>query len=86
MGGVISEAKYGKPAGRINIITAPVVEEKPEPAVVTYTVVKGDCLWIIAEKYLGDGRRYIEIYELNKDIIKNPNLIYISQVLKIPAK
>lgn len=86
MGGVISEAKYGKPAGRINIITAPVVEEKPEPAVVTYTVVKGDCLWIIAEKYLGDGRRYIEIYELNKDIIKDPNLIYISQVLKIPAK
>lgn len=86
MGGVISEAKYGKPAGRINTITAPVVEEKPEPAVATYTVVKGDCLWIIAEKYLGDGRRYIEIYELNKDIIKNPNLIYISQVLNIPAK
>jgi 2',3'-cyclic-nucleotide 2'-phosphodiesterase (5'-nucleotidase family) len=92
LGGVISEAKYGKPAGRINIITAPVIEEepitedKPKYTGTTYTVVKGDCLWVIAERLLGDGRRYIEIYELNKDIIKNPNLIYISQVLKMPAK
>lgn len=84
LGGVISEEKYGVPAGRINVIV-PIVEEQ-EKTWETYTVVKGDCLWIIAKKYLGDGRRYIEIYELNKDIIKNPNLIYISQVLKIPVK
>ncbi len=82
--GVISKEKYGEPAGRINIIV-PVIEESEENWV-TYTVVKGDCLWMIAKKYLGDGRRYVEIYELNKDIIKNPNLIYISQVLKIPVK
>ncbi|CRZ33979.1 2',3'-cyclic-nucleotide 2'-phosphodiesterase (5'-nucleotidase family) [Herbinix hemicellulosilytica] len=50
-----------------------------------YTVVKGDCLWKIARKHLGSGARYTEIYELNKDIIKSPDRIYIGQVIKIPA-
>lgn len=50
----------------------------------TYTVVKGDCLWNIAKKYLGNGARYTEIYNLNKDKIKNPNLIYVGQVLTLP--
>jgi len=51
----------------------------------THTVVKGDTLWDIARKYLGEGKRYPEIYELNKDIVKNPNLIYPGQVLKLPG-
>lgn len=51
----------------------------------TYTVVSGDCLWNIAAKHLGSGARYTEISELNKDIIKSPNLIYPGQVLKLPA-
>lgn len=54
------------------------------PQVKTYTVVSGDCLWNIAKKLLGDGARYPEIYELNKDKIKNPNLIYPGQVLTLP--
>lgn len=51
----------------------------------TYTVVKGDCLWNIAAKHLGSGGRYTEIANLNKDIIKNPSLIYPGQVLKLPS-
>jgi len=51
----------------------------------TYTVVKGDCLWNIAAKQLGSGSRYTEIASLNSDIIKNPNLIYPGQVLKLPT-
>ncbi|MDR0670911.1 MAG: LysM peptidoglycan-binding domain-containing protein [Oscillospiraceae bacterium] len=54
------------------------------PKVKTYTVVKGDCLWNIAKKFLGDGSKYMEIYRLNKDKIKNPNLIYAGQVLTLP--
>jgi nucleoid-associated protein YgaU len=50
----------------------------------TYTVVKGDCLWNIARAHLGSGARYAEIYNLNRDKIKNPNLIYAGQVLKMP--
>lgn len=55
------------------------------PTVTEYTVKKGDCLWNLAKKYLGDGSRYREIYELNRDKIKNPNLIYAGQVLTLPA-
>lgn len=51
----------------------------------THTVVKGDSLWNIAAKHLGNGSRYTEIAALNKDIIKSPNLIYAGQVLKLPA-
>ena len=58
----------------------------PAPAAAqTYTVVKGDCLWNIAKKHLGDGSRWPEIYNLNKDKIKNPNLIYGGQVLTMPS-
>lgn len=49
-----------------------------------YTVVKGDCLWNIAKKFLGKGSRYMEIANLNN--IKNPGLISVGQVLTIPAK
>lgn len=51
----------------------------------TYTVKSGDCLWNIAKSILGSGSRYTEIYNLNKDKIKNPNLIYPGQVLRIPG-
>ncbi len=54
------------------------------PTQKTYTVVKGDCLWNIAKKYLGNGSRWREIYNLNRDKIKNPNLIYPGQVLALP--
>lgn len=49
-----------------------------------YTVVKGDSLWKIAKEKLGDGARYREIFEANKDQIKDPNKIQIGQVLEIP--
>jgi len=54
------------------------------PEIKTYTVAAGDCLWNIAKKYLGDGARWTEIYELNRDQISNPNLIYPGQVLVMP--
>lgn len=51
----------------------------------TYTVKKGDCLWNIAQKLLGKGSRWTEIYNLNKKVIgSNPNLIYPGQVYVIP--
>lgn len=50
----------------------------------TYTVVKGDSLWKIARQQLGDGKRYVEIFETNRDQILDPNMIRINQVLDIP--
>ena len=63
----------------------PAPTEEPAPAEgTTYTVVRGDCLWKIAKKLYGDGNRWIDIYNANASIIKNPSLIYAGQVLIIP--
>ena len=56
------------------------------PAAATYTVKSGDSLWKIAQKALGNGARWREIYELNKNVIgANPNRIYPGQVYNLPG-
>ena len=50
-----------------------------------HTVRKGDTLWIISRSYLGAGIRYTVIFEANRDKIKNPNLIFPDQRLKVPV-
>ncbi|MCM1262132.1 MAG: LysM peptidoglycan-binding domain-containing protein [Butyrivibrio sp.] len=49
-----------------------------------YVVNSGDYLKKIAKQVYGDEAKWELIYEANKDIIKNPNLIYKGQVLTIP--
>ena len=66
-------------------VTPPDRETTSAPTPKTYTVKSGDCLWNIAKKQLGNGSRYNEIYNLNKDKIKNPNLIYAGQGLVLPS-
>ena len=48
-----------------------------------YTVVSGDNLSKIGKKY---GVTWKEIYEVNKDLIKDPDLIQPGWKLKIPSK
>ena len=50
-----------------------------------HTVEKGDSLWKVAEKALGNGARYTEIFEANKPMLSDPDKIYPGQVLRIPA-
>jgi len=56
------------------------------PPVISYAVVKGDCLWNIAKKkeHYGNGFAWPVIYKANRDKIKNPDLIYPAQVFSIP--
>ena len=56
-------------------------EDTVEETYRIHTVVKGDTLWDIAKKYLGDGARYTEIKALNG--LKS-NVIYSGWTLKIP--
>lgn|SRR5690606_9670261 len=74
-----------------NIAGVAKVEESvttPEPAAepVFHTVVKGDTLWKIAEKHLGNGSRYPDIFEANRPMLSDPDKIYPGQMLRIPAK
>jgi nucleoid-associated protein YgaU len=49
-----------------------------------YTVKKGDSLSKIAKALMGDGSKWPKIFEANKEVIKNPDLIYPGQQLRIP--
>jgi nucleoid-associated protein YgaU len=57
-----------------------------EPVEQTYTVVSGDSLSKIAKKYYGDAKKWRRIFDANRDIIKNPDLIHPGEVLKIPSE
>lgn len=57
-------------------------DNKPQKK--SYTIKKGDCLWSIAKSVYGDGSRYMDIYNANKDKISNPRLINVGVVLTIP--
>lgn len=59
-------------------------KQNPKATNRTYTVVGGDTLWGIATRYYGNGAQYPTIYNANKNIISNPNLIYPGQKLVIP--
>ena len=47
-------------------------------------VQPGNSLWRLARRSYGEGLRYTEIYEANKDQIRNPDLIYPGQVFVLP--
>jgi nucleoid-associated protein YgaU len=50
-----------------------------------YTVVKGDYLWRISGKsdIYGDPYQWMRIYSYNRDLIKDPDLIYPQQIFKV---
>ncbi|MBT8202374.1 MAG: peptidoglycan-binding protein LysM [Acidimicrobiia bacterium] len=49
-----------------------------------YTVVSGDSLSKIAKEFYGDPMKYPVIFEANEPMLKDPDLIYPGQVLRIP--
>ena len=51
---------------------------------VTYTVVKGDSLWKIAQKVYGDGACWPRIQEANKTLLKDSKDLIAGTVLTIP--
>ena len=56
-----------------------------EVSATEYHVQKNDNLYKIAKTQLGSGDRWSELFEFNKDVIKDPSLIYAGQILKIPG-
>jgi nucleoid-associated protein YgaU len=66
------------------LVITPEPVAPPEPEKQFYTVKKGDYLSKIAKQVYGDARKYPIIFEANKPMLKDPDLIYPGQVLVIP--
>ena len=61
------------------------VKSPPQEAKVEYYVIeKGDTLSAIAKQFLGKASDYPKIFEANREVIKDPNLIYPGQKIRIP--
>ena len=58
--------------------------DQSEPEATYYTVVSGDTLSKISKANYGDANKYMKIFEANKPMLKDANLIYPGQVLRIP--
>jgi nucleoid-associated protein YgaU len=56
----------------------------PKASTRTYTVKAGDTLTKIAQKLLGDGDRWQEIFLLNRATLRDPDVILVGQVLILP--
>lgn len=52
---------------------------------VKVTVQPGFTLWGIARESYGDGVLYVRVYEANRDLIRDPDLIYPGQIFTVPA-
>ena len=76
------EPQAPAPAPEPEPAAAPAPPPPPPPAARTYTVVSGDTLWAISERFYGDGSKYQVIADASG--VSNPDLIYPGQVLTIP--
>ncbi|MES2914495.1 MAG: LysM peptidoglycan-binding domain-containing protein, partial [Pseudomonadota bacterium] len=63
----------------------PAAPAPQSPVPVTVTVQPGFTLWGIAQERYGDGVMYVQVFEANRDKIKDPDLIYPGQVFSVPA-
>jgi nucleoid-associated protein YgaU len=79
--GVIPAERPAEPVERPAVVEPFVLQE-----VTTYTVRRGDSLWRIAAVVYGDPYSWRTIWEANRDLIPNPDVLPVGTVLTIPPK
>jgi hypothetical protein len=71
-----------------DIKVRPGAQQQQQPAAAggqqTHTVQAGDTLSAIAKRYLGDANAYMDIFNLNRDQLTDPDKIKPGQILKLP--
>ncbi len=83
-------AKTAKPAARANRQSeaGTVVHSVDQSGAESYTVESygksGDCLWNIAKRLYGDEAKWETIFDANRDVVKDPDVIQAGTTLRIP--
>lgn len=65
-------------------VMAVTVKTPDEPKVEYYEIVSGDTLSGIAKQFYGNAMEYPRLFEANREVIKDPDLIYPGQKIRIP--
>jgi nucleoid-associated protein YgaU len=69
----------------VSKVEAQGIEAPPQAGEVDfYTIEKGDTLWSLAKRFYGDGNAYPRLFEANREVIKDPDLIYPGQKIRVP--
>jgi nucleoid-associated protein YgaU len=69
----------------VSEVKAQELSAPPQTEEVEFHVIeKGDTLWALAKRYYGDGNAYPRIFEANREVIKDPDLIFPGQKIRIP--
>lgn len=80
----ISVNKNNRKLNSQNSIDQPLQEDAPLEN--TTTVLAGESLFRVAQRVYGEenGRRFLDLFEANKDVIEDVNVVFEGQVLKVP--
>jgi hypothetical protein len=78
--GPVSAGGWGMP------LDPPQEEKQPDKGPHVHKIVDGDTLAALAERYLGSPSRAMEIFEINRNVLNDPELLPIGAELKIPEK
>lgn len=84
-----NEAWTSVPSSPSDAPPKPELVKSSPPAEATptmYKIKQGDTLSLLAEKHLGSSRRFMEIYEANRDKLKNPDDIRMGMLIRIPPR
>ncbi len=77
-------------AGNVQGVTEVKIEGLDAPEVTLeveyYTIVSGDSLSKIAKNFYGNAMDYPKLFEANREVIKDPDLIYPGQKIRVPPK
>jgi nucleoid-associated protein YgaU len=73
------------------VAKAPVAVARSVPPIASspyrvHTIVNGDTLSRIARRYLGSADRYMEIFALNRGVLRDPEVLPIGEQIKLPHK
>jgi nucleoid-associated protein YgaU len=71
-------------AGELTVLESETTESTA--ATQYYEIQSGDSLWKIAKQFYGSGTKHEAIFAANREVIKDPNLIFPGQKIRIPAE